>query len=71
MCVCVCWGGKAPLGSHVGLLDGIMHQAAGLLIAHTLPETITGQVDFKNVVFAYPTKPDRIILDGISNHAVQ
>ena len=30
------------------------------------PETITGQVEFNNVVFAYPTKPDRVILNGIS-----
>ena len=32
-----------PLGSHASLLDGIVHQPTGLLIAHTLPQAITGQ----------------------------
>lgn len=30
------------------------------------PETVAGEIKFENVKFAYPLKPDRTILDGIS-----
>jgi len=30
------------------------------------PETVEGNIEFKNLVFAYPTKKDKIILNGVS-----